>query len=157
MLRPHLPRARPSLVPRDAQPQACRCTTKSIANKSPTGSLPPAVPLAITPTFRPWTHTSDDSYIYQLSVVVATATVLSQTLLLNPSFSPYPSTSSTPSVSVHSFITSSHKDESFLAELCQCWLFIPRRDTRYEYYSGVDTSKYIMCFCSCFLQFRGGN
>ena len=25
------------------------------------------------PTFRPWTHTSDDSYIYQLSLVVATA------------------------------------------------------------------------------------
>ena len=25
--------------------------------------------------FRPWTHTSDDSYIYQLSLVVATATV----------------------------------------------------------------------------------
>ena len=42
--------------------------------KSPTGSLP-AVSLAITPTFRPWTHTSDDSYMYQLSLVVATATV----------------------------------------------------------------------------------
>ena len=28
-------------------------------------------------TFRPWTHTSDDSYIYQLSLVVATATVSS--------------------------------------------------------------------------------
>ena len=27
------------------------------------------------PTFRPWTQTSDDSYIYQLSLVVATATV----------------------------------------------------------------------------------
>ena len=26
-------------------------------------------------TFRPWTHTSDDSYIYQLLLVVATATV----------------------------------------------------------------------------------
>ena len=26
-------------------------------------------------TFRPWTHTSDESYIYQLSLVVATATV----------------------------------------------------------------------------------
>ena len=39
------------------------------------GSLPPAVPLAITPTFRPCTHTSDDSYIYQLSLVLATATV----------------------------------------------------------------------------------
>ena len=25
--------------------------------------------------FRPWTHTSDDSYIYQLSLVVVTATV----------------------------------------------------------------------------------
>ena len=33
------------------------------------------MPLAITPTFRPWTHTSDDSYFYQLSLVVATATV----------------------------------------------------------------------------------
>ena len=27
------------------------------------------------PTFRPWTHPSDDSYIYQLSLVVGTATV----------------------------------------------------------------------------------
>ena len=44
---------------------------------SPTGSLPPAVPLAITPTFRRWTHTSDDSYMCQLSLVVATATVSS--------------------------------------------------------------------------------
>ena len=49
--------------------------TKSIAKKCTTGSLPPAVPLAITPTFSPWTHTSDDSYIYQLSLVLATATV----------------------------------------------------------------------------------
>ena len=56
-------------------PTGIRCTTRSIAKKSPTGSLPPAVPLAITRTFRPWTHTSDDSYIYQLSLVVATATV----------------------------------------------------------------------------------
>ena len=31
------------------------------------------MPLAITPTFSPWTHTSDDSYIYQLSLVLATA------------------------------------------------------------------------------------
>ena len=45
------------------------------AKKSSTGSLQPAVPLAITPTFRPWTHTSDDSYMYQLSLVVATATL----------------------------------------------------------------------------------
>ena len=56
-------------------PTGSRCTTRSIAKKSPTGSLPPAVPLAITRTFRPWTHTSDDSYIYHLSIVVATATV----------------------------------------------------------------------------------
>ena len=49
--------------------------TKSIAKKRTTGSLPPAVPLAITPTFSAWTHTSDDSYIYQLSLVLATATV----------------------------------------------------------------------------------
>ena len=49
--------------------------TKSIAKKSTTGSLPHAVPLAITPTFSPWTHTSDDSYIYQLSLVLVTATV----------------------------------------------------------------------------------
>ena len=33
------------------------------------------MPLAITPTFSPWTHTSDDSYIHQLSLVLATATV----------------------------------------------------------------------------------
>ena len=33
------------------------------------------MPLAITPTFRRWTHTSGDSYTYQLSLVVATATV----------------------------------------------------------------------------------
>ena len=33
------------------------------------------MPVAITPTFSPWTHTSDDSYIYQLSLVLATATV----------------------------------------------------------------------------------
>ena len=30
----------------------------------------------ITRTFRPWTQTSDDSYIYQLSLVVATATAV---------------------------------------------------------------------------------
>ena len=34
-------------------PFSSRCTTISMANKSPTGSLPPAVPLAITPTSRP--------------------------------------------------------------------------------------------------------
>ena len=44
-------------------PFSSRCTTISMANKSPTGSLLPAVPLAITPTSRPWTHTSHDSYL----------------------------------------------------------------------------------------------
>ena len=29
------------------------------------------------PTLHPWTHTSDDSYMYQLSLVVATATAVS--------------------------------------------------------------------------------
>ena len=33
------------------------------------------VVVRMIPTFRQWTHTSDDSYIYQLSLVVATATV----------------------------------------------------------------------------------
>ena len=37
------------------------------------GSIPPVVPLAITRTDGPWAHTSDDSYIYQLSLVFATA------------------------------------------------------------------------------------
>ena len=36
------------------------------------------VVVRMIPTFRPWTHTSDDSYIYQLSRVVATATVSSR-------------------------------------------------------------------------------
>ena len=39
------------------------------------GSIPPVVPLAITRTNGPWRHTSDDSYIYQLSLVSATAIV----------------------------------------------------------------------------------
>ena len=56
--------------------------TKSIVKKSTTGSLPPAMPLAITTTFSPWTHTSDDSYMYQLSLVLATATVS----FMSPSF-----------------------------------------------------------------------
>ena len=60
--------------------------TKSIAKKSTTGSLPPSVPLAITPTFSPWTHTSDDSYIYQLSLVLATATVSSSVCMENGLF-----------------------------------------------------------------------
>ena len=36
------------------------------------------VVVRMIPTFRPWTHTSDDSYIYHLSLVVATATVSSR-------------------------------------------------------------------------------
>ena len=39
------------------------------------GSIPPGVPLAITRTNGPWTHTSGDSYIYQLSPVLATSIV----------------------------------------------------------------------------------
>ena len=52
----------------------CRCTinTNSTAVSLFVYSL---VGGGITRTFRPWTHTSDDSYIYQLSPVVATATV----------------------------------------------------------------------------------
>ena len=58
-------------------PFSSRCTTIQWQKRVFTGSLPPAVPLAITPTSRPWTHTSDDSYFYQLSLVLATATVSS--------------------------------------------------------------------------------
>ena len=60
-----------------------------LQQKSPTGSLAPAVPVAITPTFSPWTHTSDDSYIYQLSLVLATAIVSSSPffcLFFSPSY-----------------------------------------------------------------------
>ena len=50
----------------------------------PAATVPAAVVFAcgfrfcfaeITPTFSPWTHTSDDSYIDQLSLVLATAAV----------------------------------------------------------------------------------
>ena len=50
----------------------CRCTINSTAVSLFVYSL---VGGGITRTFRSWTHTSDDSYIYQLSLVVATATV----------------------------------------------------------------------------------
>ena len=50
----------------------CRCTINSTAVSLFVYSL---VGGGIRRTFRPWTHTSDDSYIYQLSLVVATATV----------------------------------------------------------------------------------
>ena len=46
-----------------------------LQNKSPTGSLSPAVPLEITRFNGPWTHTSDDSYMYRLSLVVAIASI----------------------------------------------------------------------------------
>ena len=49
----------------------CRCTINSTAVSLFVYSL---VGGGITRTFRPWTHTSDDSYICQLSLVVATAT-----------------------------------------------------------------------------------
>ena len=50
----------------------CRCPINSTAVSLFVYSL---VGGGITRTFRPWTHTSDDSYIYQLSLVVATAAV----------------------------------------------------------------------------------
>ena len=37
------------------------------------GSIPPVVPLVIARTNGPWTHTSDDSYVHQLSLGLATA------------------------------------------------------------------------------------
>ena len=37
--------------------------------------------------FRPWTHTSDDSYIYQLSLVLATAIVSFLCMILYSQFS----------------------------------------------------------------------
>ena len=56
-------------------------TTICFAKDTPTGSLPPVVPLAITHhTYTPkgpWTHASDDRYIYQLSLDLATATLSS--------------------------------------------------------------------------------
>ena len=50
----------------------CRCTINSTAVSLFVYSW---VVVRMIPTFRPWTHTSDDSYMYQLSLVVATATV----------------------------------------------------------------------------------
>ena len=48
-------------------------TTPTTATSSLTTLPYPGSPL--TPTFSPWAHTSDDSYNYQLSLVLATATV----------------------------------------------------------------------------------
>ena len=44
------------------------CTYIRVHRRSSTSTYP-------RKRFRPWTHTSDDSYFYQLSLVVATATV----------------------------------------------------------------------------------
>ena len=47
----------------------------SAADARPINCKSNVVPLAITRTNGPWTHTSDDSYIYQLPLVLATATI----------------------------------------------------------------------------------
>ena len=57
----------------------CRCIINSTAVSLFVYSL---VGGGITRTFRPWTHTFDDSYIYQLSLVVATATVFERSEFL---------------------------------------------------------------------------
>ena len=49
--------------------------SSSAADARPINCKSNVVPLAITQTNGPWTHTSDDSYIYQLSLVLATATI----------------------------------------------------------------------------------
>ena len=50
--------------------------SSSAADARPINCKSNVVPLAITRTNGPWTHTSDDSYnIYQLSLVLATATI----------------------------------------------------------------------------------
>ena len=47
----------------------------SAADARPVNCKSNVVPLATTRTNGPWTHTSDDSYIYQLSLLLATAVV----------------------------------------------------------------------------------
>ena len=49
--------------------------SSSAADARPISCKPNVVPLAITRTNGPWTHTSDDSCICQLSLVLATATI----------------------------------------------------------------------------------
>ena len=49
--------------------------SSSAADARPINCKSNVVPLAITRTNGPWTHTSDDSHIYQLSLVLATATM----------------------------------------------------------------------------------
>ena len=52
--------------------------SSSAADARPINCKSNVVPLAITRTNGPWMHTSDDSsYIYQLSLVLATATISS--------------------------------------------------------------------------------
>ena len=49
--------------------------SSSAADARPINCKSNVMPLAITRTNGRWTHTSDDSYIYQLSLVLATATI----------------------------------------------------------------------------------
>ena len=59
----------------------------------------------ITPTFRPCAHTSDDSNIYQLSLVLATATVSLMLLLyVRTCALQYITASTTILLAVHTFI-----------------------------------------------------
>ena len=46
------------------------------------------MPLAITPTFSPWTHTSDGSYIYQLSLVFSDSYCIFTSIRRCPQLSP---------------------------------------------------------------------
>ena len=78
--------------------------SSSAADARPINCKSNVVPLAITRTNGPWTHTSDDSYIYQLSLVLATAT---KSLLIL--FSPFPSSS----FDVYSFFHRRHVVPSF--------------------------------------------
>ena len=92
-----------------------------LQEKSPTGSLPPAVPVATTPTFSPWTRTSDDSYIYQLSLVLATATVSYIYMGLLPSSSEVASPRNTP-LRVHglshNFLLGNHRTRAYSRSDC---------------------------------------
>ena len=50
-------------------------SSSSAADVQPINCKSNVAPLAVTRTNGPWTHTSGDSYIYQLSLVSATATI----------------------------------------------------------------------------------
>ena len=108
--------------------------TKSIAKKSTTGSLPPAVPFAITPTSSPWTHTSDDSYIYQLSLVLATATVS----LFVSSICP-----------IDPFVGKLNTDRSCETDLHQKWPLALRLRLMVAHVKYLDPGQY-MCVSVCY-------